>query len=277
MLAVWATRRATAADHAAVQRLFADLGVPDPAPDAADFAQRMLPRVIAACDGDEVVGYAHWRIYGRTAHVVHVVTAPHVRGRGVGRALMDATREAVTAGEGCTRWYLNVKRDNAPARRLYEQYGMTVERELWAIEIAWARIDQIDQIGQIAGDPPPAAAYTPGPDEDAAIAARFELPPERLASLRARPGTHAIALRRGGELAAFAAFDPKFPGAAVFYTASVGLARPLLDACRAHADLTQFDFVRLVVDRDRALVAALVAAGAEVTLELFQMGASLIR
>ncbi len=245
--------------------------MPDPPPDAAELAERMLPRVIAACLGEEVVGYAHWRVYGATAHVVHVVAAPHARRLGVGRALLDATRKAVIA-EGCTRWYLNVKRDNAAARRLYEQYGMAVERKLWALQIGWARVDTL------AADGGGAAAYTPGPDDDAAIAARFELDAGRLASLRARPGTVMLALRDGGELpayAAFAAFDPGFPGAAVFCAARPGLARPLLDACRAHADLTRFDFVRLVIDRDRALVDALVGAGAELTLELLQMGASL--
>jgi ribosomal-protein-alanine N-acetyltransferase len=261
-------RRATAADHAAVERLFQELGVPDPPPDAAELAERMLPRVIAACRGEEIVGYAHWRIYDATAHVVHVVAAPHVRRLGVGRALMDATREAV-AVEGCTRWYLNVKRDNAAARRLYEQCGMTIERELWALQIGWAQVDAL------AADGAPAAAYTPGPDEDAAIAARFELDPGRLVSLRARPGTVMLALRDGGEPLALAAFDPRFPGAAVFCAARPGLARPLLDACRAHADLARFGFVRLVIDRDRALVNALVGAGAEITLELLQMGASL--
>jgi GNAT superfamily N-acetyltransferase len=268
---VWATRRATDDDHAAVLQLFAELGVPDPPPDAAGFAQHMLPRLLVACgDGGEVVGYAHWRIYGRTAHVVHLVAAPHVRGRGLGRALMDAVREAVAA-EGCTRWYLNVKRDNAPARRLYEQCGMAIERDLWVLKIGWAQLDAL------AGDGAAAAAYAPGADEDAEIAARFALERERLASLRARPGTKVIALRGGGgggggEIAAYAAFDPQFPSAAVFCASEVSLARPLLDACQAHADLARFDFVRLVVDSDRALVAALVAAGAEITFEILQMG-----
>jgi GNAT superfamily N-acetyltransferase len=272
--AVWTTRRATVADHAAIGRLFRELGVPDPPPDAAELAERMLPRVIAACRGEEVVGYAHWRIYGATAHVVHVVAAPDVRRTGVGRALLEAVREAVAA-ESCTRWYLNVKRDNAPARRLYEQYGMAVERESWAIRIGWAQVDTLAAEGAAHGAG--AGAYTPGPDEDAAIAARFEIDGYRLASLRARPGMAMIALRDddGGEHLGCAAFDPRFPGAAVFCAARPGLLRPLLDACRAHADLARFNFVRLVIDRDRALVDALVDAGAEITLELLQLGASL--
>ncbi len=264
---MWATRRATTGDHAAVRRLFAELGVPDPPPEADGFAEHWLPRVIVACDGEEVIGYAHWRIYGGTAHVVHVVAAPHTRGRGVGGALMDAVRAAVRA-EGCTRWYLNVKRDNAPALRLYERHGMAIERELWAMEIAWAQVDSL------AGDRE-AAAYTPAPEEDAAIAERFALDRGRLASLRAN-GMKVLALREGGAPAAYAAFDPRFPGAAVFCAARVELARPLFEGCRTHADLARFDFLRLVVDSDRALADALVAVGAKITFELLQMGDSAI-
>jgi len=61
----------------------------------------------------------------------------------------------------------------------------------------------------------------------------------------------------------------------VFCVADVDLARPLLEGCRAHADLARFDFLRLVADHDPALAGALVAAGAEVTFELWQMGAPL--
>ena len=273
---MWTTRRATAADLAAIQRLFLELGVPDPPPDAAELAERMLPRVIVACRGGgdaEVVGYAHWRIYGPTAHVAHVVAAPDVRRLGVGRTLMEAVREAVTA-EGCTRWYLNVKRDNAPARRLYEQHGMAVEHETWALRIAWAQIEGL-AADSAAADGAAAVAYAPGPDEDAGIAARFALDTGRLASLRARPGMVMLALREDGATAGCAAFDPRFPGAAVFCAARPGLARPLLDACRAHADPTRPSFIRLAVERDRALVDALVAAGAEITLEILQLGATL--
>lgn len=267
--AMWTTRAALPADFEAVSRLFSELGVPEAGPDEARFVGHMLPRVVVACDGDEVVGYASWRIYGRTAHVVNVAVDPAVRGRGAGRALMDAVRERIVTGAGCSRWYLNVKRDNEPAIRLYEGCGLAIEREVWALRIDWAKVDAL--AGERA-----TTTLVPGDVDEAAIAARFGLLRERLAHLRARAGMAVVALRdASGELVAYAAFDPQHPGAAVFCVARVALARPLFEACRAHADLAAFDFLRVTIDRDPALKDALVAAGADVTFELLLMGAAL--
>jgi ribosomal protein S18 acetylase RimI-like enzyme len=279
---VWGTRRATAADHPAIVRLFAELGVPDPPPEAADFEQHMLPRVLVACesgyrgdggggDGDVVVGYACWRIYDDVAHVVNVVTAPSTRGCGVGRALMDATRRAVIE-EGGQRWYLNVKRDNEPARRLYERCGMAIERDLWLLAARWKQIDAL------AAEPSAAAAsaYTPGPDDEAAIADHFGLPRARLASLGARAGVVPVALRDGGRPVAYAAFDQRLPGALVLCADRTGLVRPLLEVWRPHAAPSGADLVRLVVDGEPSLMQALVDVGAEVTFELVQMGGALV-
>ena len=261
------TRMATVADHPSFVRLFAELHVPDPVPGAEAFAAEMLPRVLLLCEDGATVGYASWRLYGPTAHVVHVVVDPGWRGRGGGRALLAAVRAAVVRA-GCTRWYLNVKRDNAPALALYRRCGFAVERESWAMRIGWAEVDAIAAEGA-------AAPCSPAPADDAAIAARFGLPPERLAMLRARPGTALVALREQGEIVAFAAFAPSYPGAYPFCAARPGLLRALLDACRAHADRERFDFVRVTVEGDAALERALAAAGAQVSFALFQMGASL--
>jgi len=40
----------------------------------------MLSSTIVANNGARPVGYAHWRLYGPTAHIVHVVVAPEARG-----------------------------------------------------------------------------------------------------------------------------------------------------------------------------------------------------
>jgi GNAT superfamily N-acetyltransferase len=258
------TRIATAADYPSFARLFPELRVDDPLPSAERFDRQMLPRVLLLGEGDETVGYAFWQVYGPTAHVVQIVVDPRARGRGAGRALLDAVRAAVTR-EACTRWYLNVKRDNVPALRLYERCGFRPELEIWAMRIAWAQVDALpESIG--------AVACTPMPDDDAAIAARFGLDRERLPLLRARPGTTLVALREEGSIVAFTAFDPAFPGAYPFRVARTELGRPLLDACRIHADLARFDFVRVAVEGDAALKDALCAVGAEISFALIQMG-----
>jgi ribosomal protein S18 acetylase RimI-like enzyme len=48
------------------------------------------------------------------------------RGRGIGRALMDATLQAAKA-RGISRVELTVRVDNEPAKRLYESFGFEVE------------------------------------------------------------------------------------------------------------------------------------------------------
>jgi ribosomal protein S18 acetylase RimI-like enzyme len=259
-------RVATAADYPAFTRLFPELRVPDPLPDVQHFVERMLPRVLVSCEGDVITGYAFWQLYGRTAHLVQLVVDQTARGHGRGRALMDAVRDAVAAA-GCTRWYLNVKQDNERALRLYERCHLRIEHESWAMRIRWAQVDALVSDG--------AGALSQKEPDDAAIAARFGLDRERLALLRARPGTVLVALREGDALVAFAAFDPAYPGLYPFRVARPGLARPLLDACRVHADRARFDFVRLVVEGDAAVKDVLRAAGAEVAFALLQMGAAL--
>lgn len=261
------TRAATAADYPSFARLFPELRVPDPVPSAEHFAAHVLPHVLLLCDGAATLGYAHWRLYGRTAHVVNVVVDPSARGRGGGRVLLDAVRELVVRA-GCTRWYLNVKRDNEPALRLYRACGLAVEHEAWALRLAWAQVDRL------AGDGA-AVPLRPAPADDAAIAARFALDPERLALLRARPTTILTALREHDAWVAFTAFDPQFPGAYPFRVTRIGLARPLLDACRPHAALDRFDFLRLTIEGDAALKDVLLAAGADLAFSLLQLGAPL--
>jgi ribosomal protein S18 acetylase RimI-like enzyme len=57
-------------------------------------------------------------------NVHDLAVVPAWRGRGVGRALLEAV-EAEAVRRGCCRLTLEVQDDNEPARRLYERFGFT--------------------------------------------------------------------------------------------------------------------------------------------------------
>lgn len=261
------TRLATASDYATFARLFPELHIPDPLPDMEQFRQRMLPRVLLVDEGAATIAYAFWLVYGQTAHIVHVVVDSNVRGRGAGHAIMDALRN-VLRDEGCTRMYLNVKRDNVAALRLYERAGLHIEHDTWVMRIDWNRIDRLIENHD-------AEVCRIAPQDDAELAARFTIPVEKIGILCARPGVVLIGLREASQFVAFAAFDQAVPIVYPFRVMRCELAGSLLLACRQHADLARFDFVRVNVEGDVALKERLLHAGGDVTFEIVQMGAAL--
>jgi GNAT superfamily N-acetyltransferase len=258
-------RDAVDADYGVFARLFPELGVDDPLASHEQFAARMLSRTVILEEDGRARGYAFWQAYGATAHVVHVVVDPLARGRGAGRSLMDAIELRVRR-EGCARWYLNVKQENAPAIRLYERCGMRIELEGWALRTAWS------QIALLPASPAGPVAFAPGVEDDSVLAACFDLDPERLALLRARPGFVLLALREADAPVAFAAFDPAFPGVHTVRVAYDEATRALFDALHPHA---REDRVFIFVEGNRALLEALERVGAERRHSLFRMGAPL--
>jgi ribosomal-protein-alanine N-acetyltransferase len=259
-------RDASIADYAVFARLFPELLVPDPLPSAEQFAQQILPRAVIAEDGGAPAGYAHYRFYGRRVHVVHVITDPGARGRGVGRALLEAVRErAVRAGS--VDWYLNVKRDNGAAIRLYERAGFVAESESWALRAEWANLLALDGSSS-------AVAVVAPPADDARLAERFGADAERIAFSRGRAGTVVVAVSNGSEPpGAFGVFDPAFPGVYPIGVAHLDLCRPLFAALHAHA---RHDYVNVSVERDRALADHLrAAARATLHFEIVRMGSPL--
>jgi ribosomal protein S18 acetylase RimI-like enzyme len=255
-------RNARPEDYTAYVRLFAELGVPDPVPSAARFAETIASQMRVAYRAeaeDDVVGYVTWRPYGAVAHVIQIAVDPGVRGQRVGERLLEHVRGEAKAA-GCTRWYLNVKRDNAPALRLYDRVGLRLELESFAMKVAWANVRKLDAVHRLAT-----------PDEDAAIASAFRLPAERVAMFRSRGNFKLVTLRDEADaLLGFAAFDPSFPGAATFSTVRPELGAALLAAMRAYAD-PAIDFVRVTVEGDRALADTVLALGAELTFELLRL------
>ena len=260
----YSVRDATPADYPVFARLFPELHVPDPLLTAAQFEERMLPHTVIAEDAGRPVGYSHFRFYGATAHVVHVVVDPQARGRGVGKALMDAVRARIVRA-GSTRWYLNVKKDNAPAIRLYESAGLAVEKRGWSMRADWAALLALPG----ASDTTP---FEPTPDELAALCSALDVDGERLAVVRARPGNVFVALRDANGPCAFAVFDPAFPGVYPVGAARPEHARPLFHALHPHARVPHLN---IFVEGGEALARALLAGGATLSFEILRMGAAL--
>jgi ribosomal protein S18 acetylase RimI-like enzyme len=259
-------RAARAEDYEAFTRLFAELQIPDPVPALHRFAEVIVPDMSVACGADgAVIGFVAWRKYGAIAHVSQIVVAPGSRGQRVGELLLEHARAAARAA-GCSRWYLNVKRDNAPALRLYERVGFRFELETVSMKLQWANVPLVDVRERLIDD---------RADEDAHIAELFTIPAARVAHFRGRGTFRLVTLRDDDDaILAFAAFSPSHPGAATFCARRPDLAIPLLGAMRRHAD-PQFDFVRVTVEGDMPLVDAVLDLGAERSFEILRLGAAL--
>ncbi len=255
-------RDAVPSDYDAFVRLFAELKVPDPTLAPEEFAARIVPRAFFCIEAGQPLAYGCWRQHGDVAHVVHVVVAPEHRGCGLGHAVMlEVARRARSSG--CITWYLNVKKDNAAAVALYEHCGLSVSFESFLFELMWADVTRLPAAGE-------ARAIEIDPAFDHAIEATFGLAHGLLAHLRALPGRVLLALREQERFVGFAAFDPEFPGASPFRVERPECALPLLEAMRPHARPFH-SFVRLSVEDDGELAAALRAAGASVHFELVRM------
>jgi ribosomal protein S18 acetylase RimI-like enzyme len=83
-----------------------------------------------ALDGNQVVGWCDVTPKSRPsqAHcgMLGMAVIEPYRGRGIGKALLDATLKAARA-KGMTRVELTVRADNEKAKRLYESFGFAVE------------------------------------------------------------------------------------------------------------------------------------------------------
>lgn len=256
-----AIRAATADDYDAYVRLFGELAIPDPVPTRERFVEAQVPVMRVAVDGHDVVGYVTWRPYGKLVHVVQLAVDRERRGERIGEQLLEHVR-GEARGVGCERWYLNVKRDNVPAHRLYARVGLRLELDAHAMKLAWDKAPRVAVMGGLAD-----------PAEDAAIAAHFGLPVERLTTFRERGGFQLVVVR-DPDVVAFAVYAPAFPGAALFCADRPALAPALLEAMRAWAD-PRYDFVRVTVEGNPPLAEAVLALGAELTFEIQRLSSPL--
>jgi ribosomal protein S18 acetylase RimI-like enzyme len=87
-------------------------------------AVRCGPRFIGLFDGAPVgmCAVCFPEDFGGAPLLINMWTSPKARGRGLGRAMLDACVEYCEQA-GHPRFLLGVVEDNLPARRLYESYG----------------------------------------------------------------------------------------------------------------------------------------------------------
>jgi len=263
----WSLRAATAEDYPHYQRLFPELGVDDPIPSRERWEIELMPRTRILEASGQPIAYVLWAKLETMGHVLHVVVDPAWRRHGAGAALMEATAEELLR-EGCSRWCLNVKVDNTAAIRLYERFGFSVAYASTALTLGWDRVADLPQEAlEVEAGPIDEA-------EDAALEGAFQKPAGRLRQLRERLGMVLVRLvdpaHPEEKKLGIAAFDPQFPGAALFAAARPTLASPLLSALRSHARPGDTK-LQLLIEGDPALVASLRAAGALVRLEIVHM------
>ncbi|WP_170229546.1 GNAT family N-acetyltransferase [Polyangium fumosum] len=265
---VFTSRPATAADYDVYARLLPELGVDDPTLPREAWAVDLMPHTLILERGGDIAGYAYVVALKETGYVRHVVVAPEARGKGGGRALLRASAERFRAA-GCSRWCLNVKVGNVVAIALYSSVGMTRNYASTAMRLGW------NVLSRLPGGEQGIMARRVEPHEDAALEAAFGLPLGTIALNRARAGAVLLRLvdaaRPDEARLGIACFHPSYPGSFPFRVARPTLARPLLEAVRAHAPPEQ-DVTHVVVEDDAETKRALVEAGALVRVEILNMG-----
>lgn len=254
-------REASDGDYEAYSRLFPELGLGDPLPDFDRFQREIAPHAwICESDG-AAVGYALHFIMGGTIFVRNVVTAPSMRGRGVGRLLMERVR-AFGLGRGLASWALNVKPDNVAAVALYEKVGLRVSHRSYALRMAWSDAQRLAPGSADVGVAPP--------EGDSAIERRLSMVSGQLAAGRAQPGRVVLSAHRGAEPVGALVFHPNFPGASPFSAESLDVAASLLHRTHTYAREGDAD-INLMMERQEEVAFGLRDAGAILRFELLQM------
>lgn len=253
-------RDATPDDHATFARFFFSFEMPDPLPDL-EWWTRFCKDAFFVEEQGKPVGYGlGWRL-ADSGYVMHVAVDASARNRGVGRVVMRTLAERLKAA-GCTKWYLSVKRDNAPAIALYQRVGMRIEHPVSVVEVPWSAVAQL-----------PSSSYVVEPfdaADDAAMEDTFGITRGRISHSRTLPARVLLRARDGERVVGVVSFDPPFPGAPLFRANDESVARALLDGMRPHAK-PEFDHVRVVTEGDEPLAARLEAMGGKQLMSLYRM------
>jgi ribosomal protein S18 acetylase RimI-like enzyme len=262
-------RPATPEDYALFARFFPELGAEDPTP-RTEWWNKLCGEAIFLEEDGVAVGYAWAFALGEDGYVNHVVIDAAARGRGVGRALMEAVARRLRAA-GCVRWSLFVKEDNATAIALYRRCGLAVKFESEMILLAWDAVASLPYDASVTVRPLDVA-------EDGETERAFGLPVGRFERSRCMPGRRSFAVAHCDEtIVGVLVFDVATTSTQMLHARTPAVARALLEAvrpARRRSDTSDTD-VRLFIDADPILWTAAKAAGGRLMLRMLRMEGSL--
>ncbi len=257
-------RMARPADHGAYERLFPDLGVDDPIPDADTFKQKCMPDMLIAEEQDHVIGFVWYESTQSPGYVRQLVVDSAWRRQGLGRTLMLEVADRFRKS-GYDRWCLNVKPDNVAAVSLYRQLGMTEAYRSTALRLPWSVVRALPEAGE------PSLPVSLSLDRTAIVERSLGLQAGQLARA-VQAGDRVIMELQdpSGSSLGVAAFDPTFPGASPFCVKEVCWAKPLLTALEPYARL-EVPYLQIVAETDSSLVKLLRSHGAIVRLDILHL------
>jgi GNAT superfamily N-acetyltransferase len=258
-------RVATVEDYEQFVRFFVQLATLDP-PLGRDWWAKSFHDALFLEEGGVPVGFAYAYPLGSDGHVSQVVVDAPARGRGVGRALMNAVAARLRA-KGCVHWALNVEHENQPALALYRRCGMRVRFAVDTITIAWDALDALPTDETVIVE-------QLEPEHDAALESALAVPAGWIRRVRRIPGRCYAMARRGEEPYGVLAFDPVTSSTVILRARSIATARMLLDAVRA-TRRPDSPTVRLYVEDDVALTTGLVDVGGRVVMRMLRMEGAL--
>ncbi|XVX19459.1 ribosomal protein S18-alanine N-acetyltransferase [Actinomycetota bacterium] len=99
----------------------------------SELAERPRRRYVVDEQDGRIAAYGGVDITGETADVMTIAVAPDCQGRGAGRSMLDALVALATDG-GAEALLLEVRADNASARKLYDRNGfetLTIRRRYY--------------------------------------------------------------------------------------------------------------------------------------------------
>jgi GNAT superfamily N-acetyltransferase len=252
-------RNATLEDHLLYLRLLPELGVDDPPPDAAKWANELKAATLVAERGGEPVGVCTYFVLEGSGHIRALMVDPKARRVGAGRALLEEVSKRLRAA-GCGKWTLNVKPHNVAAIGLYVSLGFARDYSSQALRLPWSVMDALPPS-------PPVSARVVAPSDDRELEKMFSLSAGQIEGMRKTKRLLLTLTDAAGSLLALAAYDPTYPGAFPFRVKELPLARALLQAMKPHA-LPGAEWTGVVVENDDALAKLLIAHGASVRMDI---------